>query len=44
MILDMDMSSGLIDPSTRGPSVFDEVEKKLDNMWNEFYDGQKAEE
>ena len=39
--LDLDMSSGLIDPSTRGASVFEEVEKNLGNMWDEFYDGQK---
>ena len=36
MGLDIDFSSGLVDPSTRGPSVFEEVEKKLNNMWNEF--------
>jgi hypothetical protein len=39
----MDLSSGLIDPSTRGPSVFDEVEKKLGNMWVEFHDGLNEE-
>jgi hypothetical protein len=31
----------MIDPSSRGASVFDEVENKMDELWDVFYERQK---
>jgi hypothetical protein len=31
----------MIDPSSRGASVFDEVENKMDELWDVFYERQR---